>query len=79
MSTGLSTDVSQSTKEVFSFCSVSFFDFLDILLLQVFNIDPSPENVDPTWIPEATGGGVSNVSIAEEEPAFNVTEHRGAI
>merc|ERR1719312_102595 len=39
-------------------------------------IEPNPENIDPTWIPEATG--VSNISITEE-PAFNVTEHRGIL
>ena len=39
-------------------------------------IEPNPENIDPTWIPEATG--VPNISITEE-PAFNVTEHRGGI
>ena len=48
-----------------------------MILIQVSHIEPNPENVDPTWIPEETGG-VSNVSITEE-PAFNVTEHRGGI
>ena len=48
-----------------------------MILIQVSHIEPNPENVDPTWIPEETGG-VSNISITEE-PAFNVTEHRGGI
>ena len=46
------------------------------MIPQVSNIEPNPENIDPTWTPEATG--VSNISITEE-PAFNVTEHRGGI
>merc|ERR1719278_2106285 len=41
---------------------------------EVSLIDPNPEKIDPTWIPEATG--VTNISITGE-PAFNVTEHRG--
>ena len=42
---------------------------------QVRSISAEPDdNVDPTWIPDPTD--VSNISITEE-PAFNVTEHRG--
>jgi len=42
---------------------------------EVRSISAEPDdNVDPTWIPDPTD--VSNISITEE-PAFNVTEHRG--